>query len=270
MTALTGGSTTRPDTGTTGELSSLDRGLQILTFIQDRGQVEVVGIVEGLGIPPSTVYRYVRMLKTAGFVVDMGGQLLPSVRLADPSASGSRHLVDLARPVLGHLRQRTELSVALTVRVHTAALCLDTWNASSGNVAYHPGEVLALYAGASATTLLAMAPASVQRQVLSGRITQFTAATPGAKGLREELTLIRRQGYHVTRGWLTPGMTAVGVPVLTAGTCLCALSLIGPDSQLRDVSAAVRLLRDAAGELIARLPRAPTVAWSPPEPEGTV
>lgn len=270
MTAVIGESGTRTGTRTTGELSSLDRGLQILAFIQDRGQIDVAGIVEGLGIPPSTVYRYVRMLKTAGFIVDMGGQLLPSRRLADPSSSGSQHLVDVARPVLGHLRERTELSVTLTVRVHTAALCLDTWNGGSGSVAYHPGEVLALYAGASATTLLAMAPASVQRQVLNGRLTRFTAATPDAMGLRDEMALIRRQGYHVTRGWLTPGMTAVGMPVLTGGACLCALSLIGPDSQLRDVAAAVRLLRNAAGELVARLPQAPMVAWSPPEVEVTV
>ncbi|WP_245645317.1 IclR family transcriptional regulator [Pseudonocardia acaciae] len=249
-----------------GELSSLDRGLQILAYIQDHGQVDAAGIIAGLDIPSSTVYRYVRLLKNAGFVVDVGGQLLPSRRLADPSVAGSEHLVDLARPVLGRLRERSGLGCALTVRVHTAALCLDTRHSGSGSVAYHPGEVLALYAGASATPLLAMAPGPVRRQVLGARLHRFTAATPDAAALRAELVVIREQGYHVSRGWLTPGMTAVGVPVMVAGSCLCALSLIGTDRDLADTAGALELLRHAAGELVARLPKAPSIAWTPPEP----
>lgn len=251
-----------------GELSSLDRGLRILAFIQDNGQVDAGRIIAGLDIPSSTVYRYVRLLKNAGFVVEVGGQLLPSRRLADPSVAGSQHLVDLARPVLGRLRERSGLGCALTVRVHTAALCLDSWRGGSGSVAYHPGEVLALYAGASATPLLALAPGPVRRQVLGGRLHRFTAATPDAATLRTELAGVRERGYHVSRGWLTPGMTAVGVPVMVAGSCLCALSLIGTDCELADVTGGVELLRRGAGELVARLPPAPSVAWSPPEPDG--
>lgn len=252
-----------------GELTSLDRGLRILAFIQDHGQTDAAGIIAGLGLPSSTVYRYVRLLKEAGFVIDVNGQLLPSRRLADPSVAGSAHLVDLARPVLARLRERSGLSVALTVRVHTAALCLDTLHGGHGHVAYHPGEVLALYAGASATPLLAMAPASVREQVLAGRLYRFTAATPDAELLRAELATVRRRGYHVSQGWLTPGMTAVGVPVLVGSACLCALSLVGPDRELTDVTGGVGLLRDAAGELVARLPRSPAIAWTPPEERGT-
>lgn len=247
------------------ELSSLDRGLEILGFIQDHGQVDVAGIIDGLGIPSSTAYRYTRLLKNAGFVAEVDGQLLPSRRLADRPADRSDHLVDVARPVLSWLRERSGLNVALTVRVHTAALCLDTRRCGIGTVAFHPGRILALYAGASATPLLAMAPAPVQNQVLHGRLHRFTAATPEVAILREELALARRQGYHVSRGWLTPGMAAVGMPMVVAGSCLCALSLVGPDGALTDVTDPLRLLRHAVDELHTRLPQALSTAWIPPD-----
>lgn len=248
-----------------GELSSLDRGLRILTFIQDRGQVDVAEVIEELGVPSSSAYRYVRLLKNAGFLAEVDGQLLPSQRMADRSVGGSQHLVDVARPLLSWVRERTGLNVALAVRVHTAALCLDTRRSGAGSVAFAPGEVLALYAGASATPLLAIAPAPVQTQIVRGRLHRFTAATPDSAGLRGELARIRRQGYHVTRGWLTPGMTAVGVPVIVAGACLCALSLVAPDRDLAEVSEPLRLLRSAADELSARLPPALSSAWTLPD-----
>lgn len=250
-----------------GELSSLDRGLRILAFIQDRGQADVTEIISELGIPSSAAYRYVRLLKKSEFLTEIDGKLLPSERLADRAAGGSGHLVDLARPVLTDLYRRSGLNVVLAVRVHTAALCLDTRRSGSGSVSFHAGQILSLYAGASAAPLLALAPASVQRQVLQGRVQRFTAATPGAAALRTELAAIRAQGYHVSKGWLAPGMTAIGVPVIVAGSCLCALSLVGRDDALTDITEPLDCLRDAVAELTARLPQALSTAWIPPDNE---
>lgn len=247
------------------ELSSLDRGLQVLAFIQDRGQVDVAEIVAHLGLPSSSAYRYVRKLKRDGFVVEVGSRLQPGTRLAEQAADHSTHLVDYARPVLGRLRQATGLTAALSVRVHTAALCLDSRRSGPGSVAFHPGEVHTLHSGASATPLLAMAPPAVQQQVLQAPLHRHTAAAPDPAGLRRELTLIRRRGYHVTRGWLTPGMSAVGVPVVVGGRCLCALSLIGADHMLADVTEPLQLLREAVDALAARLSQELPIAWIPPD-----
>ncbi|WP_328328012.1 MULTISPECIES: IclR family transcriptional regulator [unclassified Streptomyces] len=257
-----------------GGLSSLDRGLRVLTFVQDRGQVDVAEIAAGLDIPLSTAYRYVQRLKRSGFLVEVGDRLLPGERLTDRSSDHPDHLVDVARPMLVRLREATGLTAALSVRVHGAALCLASRRSGTGSVAFHPGQVHTLYSGASATPLLAMAPAAVRRQVIEGRLHRYTAATPDAAQLRRELELIRRQGYHVTRGWLTPGMSAVGVPVVVGGRCLCALSLVAADNALADPAVPLRLLpllRQAAGELAARLPRDLPAAWVPPDAvsEGT-
>lgn len=249
------------------ELTSLDRGLRILGFIQDRGQAEVAEVVAGLGIPMSTVYRYVASLKKAGYLAEVDHHLLPSGRLADRSADRPEHLLDLAGPTLNRLRRESGLSVALTVRVHTAALCLDTRRSGSGYVAFRPGEISPLHAGASATPLLAYAPEAVRRQVLAGRPHRFTAATPDADSLPTELETLRRQGYHLTRGWVTPGMSAAGIPVTAGGRCLCALSLVGTDGELADPAEPVRLLGEAAAELGDRLGRGLDTGWAPPDPE---
>ncbi|MCP3804982.1 helix-turn-helix domain-containing protein [Allokutzneria sp. A3M-2-11 16] len=245
------------------ELSSLERGLQILAFVQDHGQVDTAEIIAGLDIPSSSAYRYVRLLRNAGFLAEVDGKLMPSERLADSSEHRSEHLIDTARPLLTMLRRRSGLNVALTVRVHTAALCLDTRRTGTGSVAFRPGEILMLHAGASATPLLAAAPQVVQQQVLRGKLQRFTAATPDAAALRVELAAATERGYHVSRGWLTPGMTAVGMAVVVAGSCMCALSLIGRDGELTDVSDAVALLREAVDELSKSLPQ-----WSSPDDEG--
>ncbi|MQA94393.1 MAG: hypothetical protein GEV11_06960 [Streptosporangiales bacterium] len=201
-------------------------------------------------------------LKKAGYLAEVDHRLLPSGRLADRSADRPEHLLDLAGPTLNRLRRESGLSVALTVRVHTAALCLDTRRSGSGYVAFHPGEILPLHAGASATPLLAPAPEPVRRQVLNGRPQRFTAATPAADTLATELETIRRQGHHVTRGWVTPGMAAVGVPVTAGGRCVCALSLVGTDGELADPAEPILLLRAAADELGKRLEHGLDPAWT--------
>ncbi|WP_327657315.1 IclR family transcriptional regulator [Streptomyces sp. NBC_00483] len=249
-----------------GGLSSLDRGLRMLTFVQDRGQVDAAEISAGLDMPLSTVYRYVQRLKHSGFLVQVGDRLLPGERLTDRASDHPDHLVDVARPFLLRLREATGLTSALSVRVHSAALCLDSRRSGPGSVAFHPGEVHTLYSGASATPLLALAPAAVRRQVLEGRLHRYTATTPDVSGLRHELGLIRRQGYHVTRGWLTPGMSAVGVPVVVGGRCLCALSVVAAENRLADPAVALKALRSAAVELAARVPRDLPAAWIPPGP----
>lgn len=250
------------------ELSSLDRGLQILSFVQDRGWADAAEIIAALDVPSSSTYRYLRLLRKAGYLSEIDGKLMPSARLADRSEDRSGHLIDAARPVLTRLARRSGLNVALTVRVHTAALCLDTRRSGSGSMAFRPGEILTLYSGASATPLLAAAPEIIQRQVLRGGLRRMTAATPDTATLRAELAAAVGRGYHLTRGWLTPGMTAVGMPVTVGGSCLCAVSVSGRDADLAEHAAAAELLRRTVTDLVAALPQSPADAWAPPDPEG--
>lgn len=235
---------------------SLQRGLRVLGLVQEQGRVRISEIGETLGIPASTVYRYVRALSGTGFAHENDGYLVAGERLAEKNTADSPHLVQMAAPVLRRLRQRSGMTAILAVRVHITALCLDVSYAHPQHrVSFRRGEVHNLYAGASALPLLAYAPSRVVRELLSGGLRPYTTATLTQELLDPYLKQVRQEGYAVSRGQVTPGMTAVGVPVVVDGQCLCSLSLVAEERRFAGaLDAAVQLLREGAKELIGRLP----------------
>lgn len=235
-------------------MRTLERGLGILAYVQQHGQVTRTDIVTDLGIPTSTVYRYLTVLVRSGYLVEFDNLVVASQRLADMSRDRDAELKKTSAPFLESLAARTRQSVALTVRMNLACLCLSVHRAQYAVTTHREGRALALYAGASATPLLAMAPDDIRERVLSGRLTAFTSRTPGPEQIRTEIEEVRRDGFHMTTGWIASGMTAVGVPVMAGGSCACALSVIGSARQMptdpRDI---VGVLESTAARLSARI-----------------
>ena len=62
--------------------SSFERGLRVLIAICDRDQVRVEDLVSQLGLPASTVYRYLRPLRELGLVRESDGYYRVGSRLA--------------------------------------------------------------------------------------------------------------------------------------------------------------------------------------------
>lgn len=249
--------------------SSLSRGLDILGLVQQSGRLRASDISATLGIPLSTVYRYITTLRGSGFIIEVDGYLLPSERLAE-SGEHSEHLVRYAEPVLRRLREQTGMSLVLAVRIHTAAVCLEASFAHPKHkISFQRGQVRPLYAGGSALSLLAFAPPSIQREVLESDFRLYTSATPGAADVAAQLEQIRADGFAVSYGHLTPGMVAVGMPVIVDGRCLCSLSMVGESPLGIPVDSLLQLLREGVRELMARMPTsAVREAWlSPDDPQ---
>lgn len=236
------------------ELFSLVRGLEILETVRRRCPIRVSVLSEELSMPLSTVYRYVKTLKAAGFLIDVDGQVMPSHRLAEAD-DRSDHLLRFAAPVLRRLSARTSMTAILSVRVHSAALCLDAVFAHPQHrVSYRRGEARVLYAGASALPLLAHAPESVLKEVVDGDLRRFTATTPQRAEIMRLVERTRQDGYAVSQGHMDPGMVGFGVPVLVGGRCICALSLIGEVQSLAHQDDYVCALRSSAQWLAVHLP----------------
>jgi len=248
------------------EYSSLNRGLEILSLVRSAGRMRAADLSEKLDIPLSTVYRYLAVLRESGFAVEVDGYLLPSNLLAE-AGNESEHLVEYCRPVLRRMREQTTLTAILAVRIHTAAVCLDVSYAHPQHkISFRRGQVRALYAGGSAQPLLAFAPASTVREVLDTDFRRYTAATPSPSEVEQQLKRIRSDGYAVSHGHLTPGMVAVGVPVIVDGRCLCSLSLVGETVTLANIDTLVETLRGGTRELLARMPsQAIQEAWLQPD-----
>lgn len=264
---------TAPTTATgtdTGRPSALLRGLQIIEVLSGRGRLRVEEIADLVGIPVSSVYRYVRMLREGGYVDEVDGYYSVGRRLSLPGhGREAEHVVRLAEANLRRLRNVTGETAILTVRVHTAALCLDrVTQHRRAALSFHRGGIRPLYAGASATVLLAHAPERVLRQVLDSPMRPFTAWTPTARTLPPMLAEIAARGYSVSHGEVDPHMVSVAAPAFRRDVCVCGLSVAGPEHRLRSgrLDACVAAVLEEAAELSRRLHSTlGAAAWTPGE-----
>jgi DNA-binding IclR family transcriptional regulator len=106
-------------------MSSLERGLEVLTAIADGGPARVEQLAGRLGMPLSTTYRYVSSLRTLGFLSDDDGTYLPGpevVRIAR-SLDVDASLAHLAGPSLRELGDDcSETTLLCTMHGDTVSL----------------------------------------------------------------------------------------------------------------------------------------------------
>jgi DNA-binding IclR family transcriptional regulator len=93
------------------------------------------------------------------------------------------------------------------------------------------GQPLPLHAGATARTLLAFAPSDVVEEVLSGDLEAFTPNTPDREALIRKLDSTRQARVTTSRGEMTPGSSAIAVPIFANKEVIAALCIAGPDSR---------------------------------------
>ncbi|GAA4026420.1 IclR family transcriptional regulator [Arthrobacter methylotrophus] len=238
-------------------LSSLQRGLEILSEVTRSGPMRVDDIASALDIPVSTAYRYVKLLKESDFLYDIDGVYSAGLRISSrDEQTQKQHIVEMAASTMTRLRQLTNETVILTVRVQAAALCLERLPAGrTSMLSFYRGSVRPLYAGASATALLAYAPPDVIASVRTGSMRRFTALTPSSERLGQILPTIRSNGYAVSEGEVDPFMVGVAAPVFRHGHCICALSVAGRQSSIQGqrLDDVVEQVRSAAAELGPRL-----------------
>lgn len=211
-------------------VSSFERGLRVLITICDRDQVRVEDLVAQLGLPTSTVYRYLRPLRDLDLVEETDGYYRAGGRLAGNGRGVSNEtLALLARPTLAELARDTGETALMTIRIGNHALCLaQVQSPHPVRMAFEIGQVLPLQAGASSRVLLAHAPAEVVDRVLGGDLPTHTPATPDAAKVRRQLESTRTLGYTTSRAEFIPGAFAIAVPVFHGDEVIAGLSVAGP------------------------------------------
>lgn len=217
--------------GTTGVGRGVfDRGLGVLSAVADLGSVSAADIASRTGLPVSTTYRYLNSLVVAGLVSSKGGMFALGERLDLRSEPGVQsRFRDAYREIMHGVAFRTRETVLLTTRVHLSALVVYSVDSPQCmRMSFNVGNLMALYAGASAKTLLAYAPRGVQESVFAASWEKFASNTPTKETLRKQLPVIRSQGYCVTASEVDECAVAVGVPVHLGGEVTHALSIAAP------------------------------------------
>jgi DNA-binding IclR family transcriptional regulator len=213
--------------------ASLERGLSLLRAATETGPARADQLAETTGIPLSTAYRYLRTLRTYGFVTDVGGVFEPGPVL-EPARRhvGRAELVTLAASSLQQLAELTGETAVLVVRVGLHAMCVHQVESEhSVRLAFRIGQALPLYAGAGQRTLLAHAPPEVVQAVFDGEFQQFTPNTPTPENLAKRLASTRLSGIATSRGEYSPGGVAIAAPVFCNGVLVCSLTAAGPDTR---------------------------------------
>lgn len=214
--------------------SLLTRVMRVLEVFAQTPSPSIADVARGADLPVSTAHRLVHEMIGHGLLErDDERRLRMGVRLWELSVRSHRvlGLRDVALPYMEDLRAVVHQDVEIAVLAGTEVLYIERLGARGAvpNIA-RTAERLPAHSTSAGLVLLAHAPAELREPVLTGPLEAFTPQTvtdPAA--LRRTLATVRRQGYAVAPGLLTPGAKGVAVPLRDAtGAVVAALSVIVP------------------------------------------
>lgn len=235
--------------------TTANNALEVLNmFSSERLVISAIQVSNHLGTSRSTAYRYLDTLVDMDF-------LAPA---ADGGFRIGRRIQELAAldqasdRILAHTRDWT---VRLRDEFDETAICVERLrgaetviraSASSRRllrVTYDLGAVMPLYAGSPSLVLLIGHSEEQIRSAFRGvTFERFTKDTPSSVDeVSRIVALIRRQGFHISRGQYDPDAASIGVPVFGAdpSTPVAGLGLVLPRSRTSS-----KLEREMVGRLL--------------------
>ena len=199
------------------------KALQILDLFSDKHPAWTQAeLAHSSGLARSTLSRLVRFLCARGYLLEQRGRYTLGFAAIDLGrrAQSQFNLVDLCYDLLEELARATAETVILTGydEAHATVVCLAQIPSRRGGlrVFENIGTAYHLHAGATAKAVLAFLPERIVESVLRGPLMPINpAAKTNPAKLRRQLATIRAQGFAVTHEETYPGVTGIGVPVLT-------------------------------------------------------
>ncbi len=242
----------------------LKRGLEILQlFRKDRPVLRLLDMANEIGLSRSSAFRLAYTLESMGFLerADDGR----SYRLASRVLSlgfeylASVDLVEIARPVLERLRDRTDLSAHLAIlegREIVHLIRVPSRGAMTSNVSV--GSRRPAHATPMGRVLLFELSeeqlGKLYRGATLARVTDQTPTTLSA--LKQVLAADRERGHVVSYGSYVPGGASIAAPVRgPSGAVVAAINISGPQDAFADavIGRLTEAVLDAAGDISTRL-----------------
>lgn len=220
-------------------IESVDHALRTLSMLEHTNELRVSTVAEELGVARSTAHRILSTLAWRNFVLQdrvtrayrAGGALI-ELGLRQVSE------IDLRRIALPHLEQLSHQlgeTVNLMILVGGDAKFV---GGAEGERAVRTrvatGLVLPAYATSGGKVLLAMQPVDELRSLYPRGLRKVTGQTQRSLAtLRDELAIVRAQGYAFNDEESAAGLRAVAVPVRDrVGRTIAALAISMPTVRL--------------------------------------
>jgi DNA-binding IclR family transcriptional regulator len=245
--------------------NTLQKGLDVLFLLaQKNTPITVPDIAQSLDLPTSSLYRIVSILRQNGLVerinkdghLALGNRNLSLARGLDEQSV----LIKTANPVMKRLCELTNESVHLYALFGDRQICIDSVECSAPlRVTSSKGEMRPIHAGASGKVLLAFLPTKKREKLLEGveikKVATNTITDP--RLFREDLRIIRKNGYAHTRSEQIEGAEGVAAPVFDRlRHIIASLSLAGPEQRIgkKDLDELIKLVRRSAENISNALP----------------
>ena len=260
----------KPATGPPG-VGLLVKTFQILDlFTEERSAWTQSDLARETGLARSTLSRLVRFLCARNYLMEQRGRYVLGFAAIDLGrrAQMQFNLVDLCYDLLEEVAQTTGETAILTGYDESRAcvVCLAQIPSRHGGLRVFDniGTTYPLYAGASSKAVLAFLPDAQITRLLSGPLPPVSPThKPNAKKLRAQIADIRADGYVVTSQETFPGVTGVGVPILTPrGEPLGSIAMGGPLHRMdaKAVARCAQFMLDIGRRAAARIAGVPAGA----------
>lgn len=213
---------------------AVDRALDVLmAFTAADYEMSPAELLKRVDLSRPTLYRLLYTLERKGFLVSSGDpqrfRLGPSVAHLAHVWTASLNLGDIATPILRRIWERSGETVALFVPDGQYRVCILEMPSNQPlsykrGVGYRERVVL----GASGRAILSC------RHISPAELQDYAAGTGvDLTHYPDELELIRKRGYAVSKEELIKGATAVATPFFDAsGRVAGAIGVFGPSARL--------------------------------------
>ncbi|MCU1483067.1 MAG: transcriptional regulator [Subtercola sp.] len=249
----------------TSQMSSVLRSFRVLEKVAELQPVSLSQLVADFGYSKSTVQRTLTTLESAGWIHQSSPdsplwEVSARALAVRPRALTGTDLIARARGPMTELMNATDETIHLSIlNGPTSVALIDRVDCTQSVRTFSPiGDISPLHATATGKAILAyLDPAEVEL-VVSGTLKGYSANTiTQPERLRDELQLIRQQGYAVNNTEYRPTVSAIGAPIFDAASKPVASICISMPKTRFDPRQAERLgrLTRAAADLIS-LPNA--------------
>ncbi|WP_210326125.1 IclR family transcriptional regulator [Oricola nitratireducens] len=244
-------------------MNSLERVLALLdVFTEDRLEWTPEQLMTELGYSRPTLYRYLKVLKEAGFLTSMpsgGFTLGPRVVEMDFLMRKSDTLARYAQPHLESFAADYPCA-ALLVRWYGNKLLVVASECVTPGLEndYPRGRPLPLARGAISRAIMAHLTRRKLLATIETNLPELAAIGLGAdvEKVMDGLRKIRRCGYAVAHGEVTPGVTGIAAPIFDGGNSpvatLC-VTIAGKHATPEMTEAIGKRVRDVSAELSGKL-----------------
>lgn len=242
-------------------IQSICKAYKILELLGDKGSLNFSEINEHLALPQATLYRFLSTLVACGLLdIDTKSKMYslgPGIIYLGSSAIASINIVELARPYMEKLKEKTKETISLFIRKGFYKICVAKVEGDY-NVRYSAkiGEPCYLHGGASGNVLMSGMTTkeidALEREVGFPKLTEYTITERTC--INANLAKTRANGYWISYRERRDDTAGIGVPIFDHnGYVIASLNITLPANRFDKEKISVWLpLLIEAGRQISR------------------